>query len=320
MNDARPSDGLLPKRGFVRAFELAALGVDRQQLVAALRASQSAPLNRSLNTLDLMVEIGVLCLDEYGRLSPAPDLDGEGNPSSFIAQSLLKFYLGLLRSVLPTGIFQLEASGESLKVNPAQLPARDRCYPYALLEFGIFSRGGATDEFWSVSQWCMRPIMELIRAANIVEPKHRFSLALLKASQLAREAAGRLAENWVVDWERRRLRSHPFVELVRCISDENAAAGFDIMSFDSARGPIHDRFIEVKGYGEEHSFYWSEGEIDAARRLGMRYWLYLVDRNSLLAEGYQPEMIQDPVSYFIDREPVGWAVAPTSLKFTRVGT
>lgn len=105
---------------------------------------------------------------------------------------------------------------------------------------------------------------------------------------------------------------------MRSISDENAAAGFDILSFDGVRALSHDRFIEVKGYADEFSFFWSQEEIDAARRFRMRYWLYLVDRRRISSPDYHPELIQDPVGYFLDRDPVGWSVSAQGLRFTRL--
>lgn len=316
MSGGKRPEGVLPRAGFLKALELASAGIDRPgALATALNASIPAPLVRARNTVALLVEIGVLTIGEDGRCACG---EIAGIPFHHIRQALVRAYTCILTGFLPPHLFQLGPGGKGLLASAAQLPGRDLCYPYALLEFDVFRRSSPTDRFWPVNPDQEQQFINWLTAANTSAHKHRFSLASLKRAQQAREEAGRRAEEWVVGWERRRLATHPFVHLVRQISDEDASAGFDIVSFDGVRGLVHDRFIEVKGHLNEQSFYWSKEEIEAARGLGMRHWLYLVDRSRMGAPGYEPHMIQAPVSYFVDRDPVGWAVTAQGLKFTRL--
>jgi Domain of unknown function (DUF3883) len=318
MSGVRRPEGVLARAGFLRTAELIRSGVTgREALIHALHASVHAPFVQARNTLDMLTEIGALGLVADGQYCWV-EADSASDFFTQIRTSLAVAYGAFLDGLLPAHVFQLEPDGKTLRANAAQLPGRDRCYPYALLAFDIFRRERSTDSFWTVSEDMEGLFIGKLHAANANAHRHVFTLASLKHAQRLKEEAGRRSEMWVVQWERQRLTGHPFNSLVRSISDDDAAAGFDILSFDSTRHLVHDRFIEAKSYAEEHSFYWSCGEIESARVLGMRYWLYLVDRRQLDRPEYQPEMIQDPVSYFIDREPVGWEVSTPTLKFTRV--
>jgi hypothetical protein len=316
MNVARRSDGLLHRDEFVRTVELIRHGVeDRGALVETMRVAAAAAPNRTRNTIETLREIGAIAISDEGRCTSLIDPDGN---AAAIRGLLLDHYLSLLDRLPSTGLFQLDHDGHGLRVTAAQLPGRAECYPYALLEFDIFRRGALDEQFWTVADDVVARFTNWLGQRNRTAFGRIFSLADLKAAQHAREAAGKVAEEWALAWERLRLKGHLFLDSVRSISDENAAAGFDILSFDGLRALSHDRFIEVKGYADEFSFYWSQAEIEAARRLRMRYWLYLVDRRRMSSPDYHPELIQDPVGYFLDRDPVGWSVSAQGLKFTRL--
>ncbi|MCR9218341.1 MAG: DUF3883 domain-containing protein [bacterium] len=297
-------------------MELIRQGVeDRDALVEALRVAAAAATNRAHNTLETLREIGAIAISDEGwctsLIGPAPS-DGA------IRARLLKHYLDLLDRSAATSLFQLGHDGRSLRVSAAQLPGRAECYPYALLEFDIFRREDIEEPFWTVADDVVDRFTTWLKQRNLAAASRMFSLADLKAAQNAREMAGRVAEEWALRWERARLAGHLFVDSVRSISEENAGAGFDIVSFDGLRALSHDRFIEVKGYTDEFSFFWSHEEMEAARRLRMRYWLYLVDRRLISSPAYHPETIQDPVGYFLDRDPIGWSVSAQGHKFTRL--
>ena len=95
----------------------------------------------------------------------------------------------------------------------------------------------------------------------------------MELSETLREARklGALAEEAVVEYERTRLRKLGLVveaSLVRRISQLNAAAGYDIESFDQKRTVLeYDRLIEVKAsQGKRVRFYWTRNEYKAAER------------------------------------------------------
>jgi hypothetical protein len=92
---------------------------------------------------------------------------------------------------------------------------------------------------------------------------------------------GTIAEGFALEKEKERLTEcgcPGMAKLVRRISEENVAAGYDILSFDGVESRFFpDRFIEVKGTsGEEVSFYLSKNELETARNIQDNYWIYCV--------------------------------------------
>lgn len=112
---------------------------------------------------------------------------------------------------------------------------------------------------------------------------------------------GALAEELVVNYEKERLRATGQTveaQCVRRISLIRVSAGYDIESFDgSATNMNFDRFIEVKGSrGSDLRFFWSENEIDVAKKLGKKYWIYFqggVNLEGKTAKNF-PLCFQDP--------------------------
>lgn len=105
------------------------------------------------------------------------------------------------------------------------------------------------------------------------------TLQELRALLEERAQRGQKAEAWVLRYERERLMRAGFpleASAVAIISDIDIAAGYDLESFDGeSTGLMPDRFIEVKSTAAgEVVFFWSKNEIDAARSIGDRYWLY----------------------------------------------
>jgi hypothetical protein len=110
-----------------------------------------------------------------------------------------------------------------------------------------------------------------------------------------------LAENAVVEFEKRRLRQMNMptqAALVRRVSQLDTKAGYDIQSFDGDKPAFdYDRFIEVKtSQQNEIHFYWTANEKRVAQEKTTAYWIYFIGG---LKEGYEcdisPIAIQDPV-------------------------
>jgi hypothetical protein len=116
-----------------------------------------------------------------------------------------------------------------------------------------------------------------------------------------KEEVGKLGENLVRAFEMRRLETMGHAVEARCvrrISGLRVNAGYDIESFDSSSPTVaYDRFIEVKGArGRQLRFFWSENEIQVAKRLGERYWIYFqgaIDAAKGIARD-EPIMLRDP--------------------------
>ena len=112
---------------------------------------------------------------------------------------------------------------------------------------------------------------------------------------------GQIGEKIVLKFEKNRLKEAGCVdeaEHVDQISEDWANKGYDIDSFDGNSPELQpDRFIEVKSStGKKFSVFWSENEIEVARELGKRYWIYFVSEINIENKTSPniPEMIQDP--------------------------
>ena len=126
--------------------------------------------------------------------------------------------------------------------------------------------------------------------------------------------AGEKAETFVMEYERERLGSERAKSIER-VSLVSVSAGFDIASFEDSQSLVHDRLIEVKAYGRE-GFFFSLGELNAARKYGTQYCLYIVELGKIANQGYEPQIIRDPANYF--DACTDWRVVPDRLKITRV--
>ncbi len=112
---------------------------------------------------------------------------------------------------------------------------------------------------------------------------------------------GDLAEAIILEYERKRLKELGYLpesECVKSIGKKRVNAGFDIESFDGeSRGMQHDRFIEVKGSGKKSlRFIWSKNEIEVAKKLGKKYWIYYQGgiNKKLKKASVKPLIFQDP--------------------------
>jgi Domain of unknown function (DUF3883) len=112
---------------------------------------------------------------------------------------------------------------------------------------------------------------------------------------------GNIAESFVVQWEKSRLKRAGHTVEATCvarISRVRVNAGYDINSYDGASPLLTpDRFIEVKGSGKTTvRFVWTPWEMQKASALGSRYWIYFVggiERRKRLVNR-EPVMIRNP--------------------------
>lgn len=153
-------------------------------------------------------------------------------------------------------------------------------------------------------------IVDVLNSSN----KLTRTIDQLKNDLEAKEIYGEEAEQFVLEYELKRLNSHPKKENIKQISKTDVSAGYDIQSFHSNSSVLIDRFIEVKSFTKVVRFHWSKNEIQTACVLGRNYFLYLVDRSKINENNYSPIMIQDPyVNIFKEeawcKEAVSWVLS-----------
>lgn len=123
--------------------------------------------------------------------------------------------------------------------------------------------------------------------------KRKFNLIDLYKQLEQKKINGNLAEDFVLDFEKSRLGKQKYSSIEK-ISEYDVAAGYDILSFESKNSLMIDRFIEVKGYTKNVSFYWSRNEIDVSKIKKDNYYIYLVDINKIENKNYIPIIIKNP--------------------------
>lgn len=110
-----------------------------------------------------------------------------------------------------------------------------------------------------------------------------------------------MAEEYVVDWEKRRLEHVGFPQLcslVSRVSETDVSRGYDLHSVDGEHGSDRDRYIEVKSsIGENLAFYWTAREMEVAEQRRDQYWIYFVPCVHLLPKVCTIHAIQDPIRF-----------------------
>lgn len=124
--------------------------------------------------------------------------------------------------------------------------------------------------------------------------KEMFGIDELKKQIERNNIYGEEAELFVLEFERKRLKEHPSQNKIEKISDYYVNAGYDVVSFSSIDSTVLDRFIEVKSFSGNETFFWSRNEIDVAKQKQDEYFLYLVDRSKMDNIAYIPTIIQNP--------------------------
>ena len=134
-----------------------------------------------------------------------------------------------------------------------------------------------------------------IIAIYLKKQKKKLSLEQLKRKLEKNAIVGELAEQFVLDFERKRLPDD-MRNKIRIISDIDVTAGYDIVSYETSSSTEIDRFREVKAVNQEMKFYWSENEYEVAKLKGIRYYIYLVDLANINKENYEPMIICNPAN------------------------
>ena len=150
------------------------------------------------------------------------------------------------------------------------------------------------------TRFYISPTYDSLVAKYCKERRKQLSLEQLKKQLENNELAGEKAEQFVLEYEKKRL-GQPLCEKVRRISEIDVTAGYDIVSFDSNQSQEPDRFVEVKAVSNA-GFYWSRNEYGIAKLKGDTYYLYLVEISKVNQQDYSPQIIQNPATNVMESE------------------
>jgi len=287
-------------------------GTLEDQVLKDLAATAQISWSRARNTIQMLIAFNaivrkgdrIFVVDQTWR-QDARNLIAKKSASELIRRIEEHCAWACLKSHLPDG---------SLFVDSMALPAMTDGLGLWIIDFGVASRNAVESRHWYIATSFASIFSQAVREANSKRPRKAKSAAQLERDLAAQAAAGLLAEEWVLAYERRRLSDHPLRDLIRRVSESDVAAGYDIISFAGTTSIHHDLFIEVKSYGEIKRFFWSRNEIATAAEFGEEYALYLVNRSKMHETDYSPHIITGPTPEMFGTEGSGWSVTPTSFE------
>ena len=147
---------------------------------------------------------------------------------------------------------------------------------------------------------------EKIQKLIVGFPKGKISQKQIDDSLRIMKKVGNLGEEIALEYERERLEKidcEKEAQNVERISEEFANAGFDIRSFNGKSNDLnHDRFIEVKSSTDaEFSIYWSQNEMEFAKKYPDNYWIYFIPKIDLLKQtSDEPILIPNPIKNILE--------------------
>jgi len=138
-----------------------------------------------------------------------------------------------------------------------------------------------------------------------ITPKVRTLIGIeaLKEKIRRQEENGESAEKFILTFENNRLQDK---EGIQWIAPYDSGAGFDVLSFHLSNDEEANRFIEVKSYvGRTPYFYWTRNEMKVAEQKKDDYYVYLVNRDEMNQEDYEPIMIPNPIESILKNDSWG---------------
>lgn len=142
-----------------------------------------------------------------------------------------------------------------------------------LIEIGLINHSRKNNNYYLNNKY-----YEVIKM--ILPSRKKLTPKKLKKIQEENEKIGLKAELEVLEYEEKRLSKYPnLVQNIIHIASRDVSAGYDILSWElkNNKGKKVPRYIEVKAVRvDDYCFYWSRNEINKAKELNVKYYLYLV--------------------------------------------
>lgn len=272
------------------------------------------------NTLNINSTAAVFFLEEIGLISidASNKIIATEFGKTFLCCDLDRFQYKLSEAVylylLENGLIVLDAisydhTTKLCHIRRSGFPLTSAVFRNMLIEFGALLE-------ISNSEYQIHEDYESIFETTIKKHRPKVTLEELMEKQQRQAEQGRLAEEYVVSYERERLKASVNAEGVKQISDIDVTAGYDIISYEDEKSECYNRFIEVKSYHNVPQFFWSNNEYETAKKLGDKYHIYLIDMEQYLRPGYIPTVISNPASIFDTTDQ--WIVEAASWRITKI--
>lgn len=224
--------------------------------------------------------------------------------------ALITIRVMIKNEILSIENFRVNYEKNNLKFEIKYFPLHAAIFRNLLLTIGkLIYDGGIYTLF-------IKNDIEKILSREVEKSKRKINELELIKSLEAKKIQGELAEKWVFNYERKRLGLTINFESVKIISKIDVGAGFDILSFNSEKSLVYDRFIEVKSYKGVPQFYWTKNESEVATIKANKYFIYLVDINMITNNKYEPIIIQNPQIEL--NESNNWLIENETVKVIRL--
>jgi hypothetical protein len=194
----------------------------------------------------------------------------------------------------PTNLI-FEPSYDMYSISNSLIPAEFLPVRHFLVESGILLPNTNTSsvlintEYWTI--WSSLIIDKADEYSSGDNHQNDMTLEELLSLNDHLRQIGKEGEDWVLAYEKERMRNHSRVDMIKIISEHSVKSGYDIISFENIDSVEYDRYIEVKSYSKNLGFYWSKNEVNTARKKGENYCLYLVNRDKMEENNYVPTII-----------------------------
>ncbi|WP_162616054.1 DUF3883 domain-containing protein [Paenibacillus lutimineralis] len=245
-------------------------------------------------------------LNEFGHGLSKSVIDG--TTSRKIVEKLLSKILleGMYSDFLDLESISFDFIHEAYTIKNSHIPFKYSGIRNLLINYGFFKYNSNSNILLIIDKSYTDFLKEILKTV-----RKKLSIEKFKEMLMLKEKYGQEAEEFVLNYEKKRLSGHIHLEKLSQVSVIDVKAGYDIISFNSLSSEVYDRFIEVKSYSNNLSFYWTRNEIETSKNKGKSYYLYLVDRDKMNQIGYQPHIIANPyINVFKNnawkREPETW--------------
>lgn len=283
--------------------------VDTVSSICSLNTSVSINCKAALyffEVLDLLhiSENQEITATPYGKTLRSLDMD---EFAQHLAEAVLQY-------LLENGLIKLEAVSYDTQNDVCQI--RKSGFPLSTAVFRNFLIDVKALVEVSAGVYQLHKNYEGLFEKHVRSNRKKLTLENLLEKQKRQEEQGRLAEEFVVEYEKKRLLWGQAANHVKQISDFDVTAGYDVLSYDDNSALEYNRFIEVKSFHTNPQFFWSANELKAAKEYENKYYLYLVDMDRYLMPNYEPLVIQNPAtSIMLSNE---WLVEPSGYKITMI--
>jgi hypothetical protein len=254
--------------------------------------------------LPLAESIGAIIVDSNGNISLNPSLVPALINENFLTNKILSMLLGTLKNdeifheiFCPKNI-SFDIIYKRIQIDGSAFHFRYASFRRFLIAFNFLHPHPDAPIKKYIINSKYRKLFDQEIMPEI--KKRKFGIDQLELLLEKNQMHGEEAENFVLEYEKKRLVAHPQANNIEIISSYDVAAGYDIASYNNMSSSEMDRFIEVKSFCSHPTFHWSRNEIDAARLRQNNYFLYLVDRDKTNSPDYKPIIIRNPYKKVLD--------------------